>query len=914
MHVHPPGTSLSGGYREGSKPPDWDRFCKIIHDSDVAAVGITDYFTLDGFFAFRAEYDKRYPDCGKVFFPNLELRLLEGVNRSSDLVNCHLVFRPNLKRSTADEFLVKLETQSTEDSGRRVPCTKLTTKKDFEKASVSREGLEKAIRETFGPKADRSEDLIVIVAANNDGIRADGGSQRKMALCDEIDKFSDGFFGTPSNVEYFLDTDRLETPGKSIAPKPVFAGSDAHSFDQLDEWLGKECAEGTAKHVTWIKADLSFEGFQQTLIEPSERVRLQATRPDEKEPYKVISRVVFKNSDEFPGEVVFNPSLNSIIGPRSSGKSALLAYIAHAVDPEYAESQQRESGGDVGPGAGMKWADVTGMQCYVEWAAADAAIGTVIYVPQNALFTISDRTDKITEMIRPTAFRYSAESKARFAGADVAVERANDLIRTVVDQWFLRLEEVRDLEREKRDLGDRKAVAAKGKDLEVQIDDQQKAAALSEEEVDHYQSVLEEIRKREALLKALAGEQEVLEPYVQTGTETGFETTDSVEVSVTLVPPLETLPEGLRNQIQRHIAESEQGLLERVKTAIREYRLGINDKSARARREAESIRADNEDLIRKGQASTLIDALIKDRATQAGKLSAIDEATKQIDKKKSEMDGLLRQISSEVEKREESVSELVRGFNDAAVCFEDMQFTVESEFSTHAKDHVSRGFNKTESSDFITNKPGTELRVVNVEKAISEPGAFVEHMGFGRQKLNQGEDAADLAKDVLTLNKEIRFVAALDGDHIGGFKPSTMTPGKKALFALTLLLARSEEPWPLLIDQPEDDLDSRAVCESIVDSLKARKRERQIIMVSHDANLVIGADSEEIIVANRHGADRPNRDQRMFEYLTGSLEHSQPQSPSGRTTLARAGIREHACEILDGGAEAFEKRKRKYRI
>ena len=76
--------------------------------------------------------------------------------------------------------------------------------------------------------------------------------------------------------------------------------------------------------------------------------------------------------------------------------------------------------------------------------------------------------------------------------------------------------------------------------------------------------------------------------------------------------------------------------------------------------------------------------------------------------------------------------------------------------------------------------------------------------------------------------------------------------GKQALFALTLILNESQEPWPLLIDQPEDDLDSRSIYLAIVPYLGERKKERQIIMVSHNANLVIGADSEVVIVANRH--------------------------------------------------------------
>jgi hypothetical protein len=91
------------------------------------------------------------------------------------------------------------------------------------------------------------------------------------------------------------------------------------------------------------------------------------------------------------------------------------------------------------------------------------------------------------------------------------------------------------------------------------------------------------------------------------------------------------------------------------------------------------------------------------------------------------------------------------------------------------------------------------------------------------------------------------------------------------------------------------------------------KKERQILMVSHNANLVIGADSEQIIVANRHGADRKNRGDKTFDYLSGAIEDSRRKSNSAYI-LETCGIREHAIDILDGGKEAFEKRKNKYKI
>jgi predicted ATP-dependent endonuclease of OLD family len=154
----------------------------------------------------------------------------------------------------------------------------------------------------------------------------------------------------------------------------------------------------------------------------------------------------------------------------------------------------------------------------------------------------------------------------------------------------------------------------------------------------------------------------------------------------------------------------------------------------------------------------------------------------------------------------------------------------------------------------------------------------------------------------------------MENDKIGGFYKSTMTPGKRALFALKLILAESEDTWPLLIDQPEDDLDSRSIHGDIVPFLKKKKKERQIIMVSHNANLVISADSEQIIVANRNGDDRKNADGKQFNYLTGSIENTKEKDKKHKDTLKAQGIREHACEILEGGRIAFEQRRNKYNI
>jgi len=216
--------------------------------------------------------------------------------------------------------------------------------------------------------------------------------------------------------------------------------------------------------------------------------------------------------------------------------------------------------------------------------------------------------------------------------------------------------------------------------------------------------------------------------------------------------------------------------------------------------------------------------------------------------------------------------------------------------------------NIKEKSNFIISG------YLNIDKIREKPGEFLSDLYSGVQKIIKGNEKKQVAQDILMLTEKILFNAEMEGDKIGGFSEPTMTPGKRALFLLRLILFESEDTWPLLIDQPEDDLDSRSIYDDIVPFLKKKKKKRQIIMVSHNANLVIGSDSEQVIIANRHGTDRKNEDGRQFNYLTGSLEYSKAKDNDCNDTLKSQGVCEHSCDILDGGKIAFEQRKNKYNI
>ncbi|MCB4205596.1 hypothetical protein LF845_11650, partial [Deferribacterales bacterium Es71-Z0220] len=158
-----------------------------------------------------------------------------------------------------------------------------------------------------------------------------------------------------------------------------------------------------------------------------------------------------------------------------------------------------------------------------------------------------------------------------------------------------------------------------------------------------------------------------------------------------------------------------------------------------------------------------------------------------------------------------------------------------------------------------------------------------------------------LIKDWFIINYSVTY----DGDKI-----SDMSQGKKSFVLLRLIIELDNSKCPLLIDQPEDDLDNRSIYNEIVKFLKEKKKERQIIIVTHNANLAVATDAECIIVANQNGEKTKNK-KFKFEYVQGSLENTFIKDEINEI-LYKQGIKEHVCDILEGGEQAFEKRKNKY--
>lgn len=126
----------------------------------------------------------------------------------------------------------------------------------------------------------------------------------------------------------------------------------------------------------------------------------------------------------------------------------------------------------------------------------------------------------------------------------------------------------------------------------------------------------------------------------------------------------------------------------------------------------------------------------------------------------------------------------------------------------------------------------------------------------------------------------------------GSFKPlSNASAGQKTSAILTFILSYGNNP--ILLDQPEDDLDNHLIYELIVKRLRKSKEHRQIIIITHNANIPVNGDAEYVIAMNP--------EIRTIEVLhNGAIEESE--------------IRKEICEVMEGGEDAFQLRSKRYKI
>jgi energy-coupling factor transporter ATP-binding protein EcfA2 len=178
--------------------------------------------------------------------------------------------------------------------------------------------------------------------------------------------------------------------------------------------------------------------------------------------------------------------------------------------------------------------------------------------------------------------------------------------------------------------------------------------------------------------------------------------------------------------------------------------------------------------------------------------------------------------------------------------------------------------------------------------------ALKEHYGLpdvSADRISQTEPELFMRIEELELpaTTQIELNTAPDGKSPTWQTLEALSTGQKATAVLLLLLLESDAP--LVVDQPEDDLDNRFITEGVVPILREEKRRRQFIFSTHNANIPVLGDAELILGLAASGEGKEGHAKIASEHM-GSID-SRP-------------VRELVEEILEGGKEAFEMRRSKY--
>ena len=916
LHLHTPFTQKEDRYSGKTPDEKWDNFYSSISNyigdgSDplhsICAIAVTDYLSIDNY--LKVCKDQRLPDSVKLVFPNVELRMKPIAADSP--INIHCLFDPSIAGELESRFFSNLRFEYNQNQYSATRSELIRLGRDFQGSpSFSEEeafsvGLSQYVIsfETLSnifknnPQL-RKKTIIVVSNSSNDGasgLRAHsdyfyGKTSQLEATRRAIYQLSDMIFSAnPKDIAYFLG-EGPDTPDmvkeKCGSLMPCIHGCDAHGNEKV--------FSPDADRFCWVKADPTFEGLKQVLYEPKERVRISSTIPDEKPDYYVIDRVEITGNENFsPEPVYFSDKLTCIIGGKSTGKSLLLHNIATAIDAGQVRAKEETAATNVRlvPELKVYWRDGV---CSDDKDKQRK----IVYIPQTYLNRLSDEEQETTEIdaiIQEIVLQDEKCSEAYKLMARKIAEKKQEVAKTIVD--FLKIVADRtELSEQCKAIGDKDSVDSEIQKLNVQLEQLSQTYDVTEEEIKQYQDSVESIESLKARLAAISKEIthiKEISTLVEVKTFTSHQFSIYSESLLKVADDVKKLADEAWLSKRAEILKQADDDQKRVEEAIKAH---------------EEIVAKLQPKMEGNERIGKISASIVSAKERLAKISAY---TAQLQVVQEQYISYLRALGKIFLEFSQIYLDYACSVNDGFVSSTDeLEFSVRKVFRI---DQFSRKITEIVDNRSINRFTQFNLRAITEDLLSPEHiMAFVEAILENSKEslqLKSGYTAESALREILTDWYNIDYVVRMDNDNI-----QDMSPGKKALVLLRLLISLAESTCPILIDQPEDDLDNRSIFDELIHFIKEKKVDRQIITVTHNANIVLGGDAELVIVANQCGKNAPNKKFR-FEYRGGAIEDNSPVMDDGKIAagiLNSKGIQEHICEILEGGEQAFALRQHKY--
>lgn len=921
LHVH---TASSFDYKYNNKDAD-ERLCDTLRKNEIKAVAITDHFTID---KSRIENLRSLaPDI--VFFPGVELRVDKGAD------NLHII-------------LIFSENSNLEHLSGDFAATMIRSK------AKSAEDVQK-IHWTFEDVIDfaKGHDALVSIHAGrkNNGLDCEITSSipYKDAIKDEIANFVHFFeIGHIRDLE-----DYKEKVFPCIGVRPLVLCSDCHSPNEYNP-----------KESLWIKADTTFLGLKQCIIQPSERVFLGVLPPVidrvNKNKHATISNINVhrvetpsnKDVNCFDLNLPLNPGLVAVIGNKGSGKSALSDIIAllcncktmnkaSFLNEERFKKLPKNYAGDYI--SSLTWCDGQ-KNTSVLSEPITSSIEEAQYLPQKYIEEIcNDINDHFQDEIDKVIFSYVDKAeRGETKNLRELIEQKSKIIDSKNNSFQLELnkinEEIIKLEEKKTteyvsliesNLDKFRSLLKRhesNKPVEVKKPEK--------EEDEEYRKKMEEFNNKIRVLNT------TIDGIQNEIASVNNEITDAINVEAELRTIADSFKHacGILNEfIDKYKIDDSQfemsiELPSQKISKIIDY-LGLRKKELMAtiwgdngfKKQLDEIDAQKKELIssadndekRYQKYLSDCDEWERNRKAIIGDIETTEtlryyENESQYLKERLETDyqeacskrckvveGIFNEKTELVKVYEsvylpvqKEIKELL-GNADDGITFTAEPYVVDNDMKRTILEKINRRF-----SGLLGRGIDAE-NVIDSWRKRTDFSAYSSVMSFIQNVYNVITEDFDSASKKVFNRKELynylfglSYIGVNYKLKMGNRSLNELSPGERGIVLLVFYLALSKESNPIIIDQPEDNLDNQSVFSRLVPCIVKAKNRRQVIVVTHNPNIAVACDAEQIVCC------KMDKDGFKISYEAGSIENPV--------------ILKSVIDVLEGTKPAFDLRRYKY--
>ena len=913
LHIHTPASfhnefQFSGEKdRESYQNSTWGKYIDELEKiSDVAVIGIADYFTLEGYRkVLEYSLGGRLKNF-KLILPNIEFRLDKFVEDKR--LNYHVIFSDEITPDTIEkEFLEELHIKAPNAEPRKLSRVNIEEigkilkeqndnfrdRTDFivgcQNITVSLDEIVRILKSKMSIFCGKH--LLVLEEEGWDSITWSGQDHlTRQGLLVQ----SHAIFSSNANTKDWALGKRHEKVEDFIKEfgslKPCIHGSDAHSYQRL--------CKPDQDRFCWIKADPSFEGLKQIVYEPEDRVKVQSENPEYQKNIYTLSSIKIKNSFINPElsiaeqNVALSRNLVAITGGKGSGKTALLDLIANCFEDRCERAGvdrnsfvQRIEGEkqDLETEIAFIGEELGGFSKRLTQAEFFKQ-SKITYLPQGEIVEYSGDRQRLDKKIQEIIFsnkvvvdkRYRQQFDRLRAEIDELAEGIDEIN---VEIYELEEETKKEIIYETESLKGIKEGELKNKQEELRIHTEQMEAGIK----DSISKLKEEETKLQVQhfkLGDVKAKSEELRNDLLESLYIFNEAIDNLNLALSglvddfALPQLDFSPQF--DAIQRVLEAISQKTVD-VMTQIEEKNKQLGQLSGAEKAQAELLKD--------------IEIIVADLGSLQKQMEEFNEKKEKIkileNRRLDKYQVLLTKYWEWKKYYEEVITafstgrgKIMQGIDFLSSIYFDKKRFLEVgvdlvDQRKITEDEIKDDADKLEA---LINQASVE----NLQHGVSE---FFEAISSRRTLLKTTRNSLDFSKWVFdnyfSLSTKILF---------RGIPIDKLSIGQKGTILLKLFLAEGD--YPLIIDQPEESLDNKFIFDELVGAFRDAKKNRQVIIATNNANLVVNTDAEQIIVAEYES--------NCISYKSGSLENLK--------------IRAEIMPILEGGKEAFKKREEKYGI